>query len=230
MGSIDGVNGYQASSGIPTRLTDPYGFFSTDLHNTILTRAFTGVLSTPEVGVLKEASAYVDNFITGQSRRLSYQHAMRGAGQSVAAARALYEEYLVDQLARAADTFNMSVVCGWRTREDASLFELGQGMHALMDSHSAYRSGFEVWNGLVPNTTDLVGFFGRSWDHHVNEDRITSDDPMVLAAQASVYLYYHQYRSVVQLGKLSGYGDPERYRALARMVLGAGYAGFSEDW
>jgi RHS repeat-associated protein len=122
----------------PVKRFDLSGLWLAGAHNAILDYAFGGVLDSDDINILKDASAFQDDSFGGASE--SYMHAMRPPWQTVETATNLYKKFLCDQLSRAQRARQLG-------RNYESLFSLGRGMHALMDSTSPSHSGFQVWLG-----------------------------------------------------------------------------------
>jgi len=186
------------------------------------------ILRPNEVAILKRASADVDSFWTGQSRALSYQHHMTGEGQSVPEATALYQYFIVNQLALTA--WEEVGGCGFGDHESA-LYSLGRGMHAVVDSHSPYHKDLQVWNGIVPGGVAWIlgpasavfvgiGIWTNDLTHHFAENKIQNTDPSVIAAIAAAGDYYRAFESVVSLARLMRGSSVHGYQSLANMELG----------
>ena len=93
------------------------------------------------------------------------------------------------------------------------MFQLGMGMHAIMDSHSPFHQGFQVWNGL--------GAWREALEHSRGERKIAENDPSVLAAIDDVDDYYRLYGYIFQLSRISS-TDPR--------VLAIAYLSGYQSW
>ena len=97
------------------------------------------------IGLLERASDELDER-TGIGVRYTYMHAMRRPFESVAAARALYDQFLADRRsyakyvadrAKKGDAFCSDI--------EAAIWALGEATHAFEDSYSPAHRGFQVW-------------------------------------------------------------------------------------
>ena len=163
-GGVDS-NSYGYSLLDPINLQDLNGLWPTRIHNAMLEYSFGDILSPREIGILEDASRYVD---ADQSVEGSYKHAMRAPGQDPAFARELTRRFIRLML-RAARSAAKNGAC------DSALFLMGQAFHAMMDQSSPWHTSVSgepiVWSGV------------RSWKyslgdiHHALSEPLTSPYP-----------------------------------------------------
>jgi len=111
-------------------------------HNHILNEAFDGPsgpsLAKEDVDTLKAASAAVDK---DQSTDGSYQHAMRSPNETVDDAQVKAEGFVLGKMMAA-------VLLEKNGNHNNAMFQLGEGMHTLMDSTSPAHAGYQEWKGM----------------------------------------------------------------------------------
>jgi RHS repeat-associated protein len=90
-------NRYVYARNNPLAYVDPNGKWSTPVHERIIDVVFNTILSAPDLGILKQASAYVDKF---QGEAFAFEHGMRALDQPVWQARSLGEAFIFDFLPR----------------------------------------------------------------------------------------------------------------------------------
>jgi len=148
----------------PLRFVDKNGMWPTNIHNQIIDAAFPN-LSSAQRQILKDVSAHQDSILSGgQSGPLSYEHAMRGPGQSVAEAQEDFNDFVSmneDQAMKTQISFWLSGKTGY---SDKALAEFAAALHAIEDSTSPAHAGFQLWEWYNPK---LV------WQHHWAENTIT---------------------------------------------------------
>ncbi|MBI5374834.1 MAG: RHS domain-containing protein [Candidatus Schekmanbacteria bacterium] len=133
------LNPYVYVTNNPLALTDPEGIWPEDIHNKIIGRGLSDILLPNEIKTLEKASKDIDNPLN-QGKDSSYQHAMCSPCQTPQEAERLWNLFIEQQLQNAINAPN---------RKEA-IYELGKGMHALMDSTSPTHKGFQVWGGMWP--------------------------------------------------------------------------------
>ena len=116
----------------PINFYDSNGEWSKRIHNLILDRAFSGILTSQQIQILKDASVAVDE---DQSFSGAYKHAMRQYGETVEEAENKMNEFVTEKLVEFIHS----------EREDEAYFALGQALHPLMDLTSPAHTGFQPW-------------------------------------------------------------------------------------
>lgn len=151
IGLAGGINLYSYTSR-PTDQVDPLGLFNTWAHKRLINHSFSGFLSAREISTLGAGSTFADSGVF-QEPGYSYMHAMRDGTrqQGAAAAEVEYNRFVERQLEIAVRLHDMG-------DPEGALFQLGMGMHALMDNMSPSHSGFQPWRGLwyLKDYIDLV--------------------------------------------------------------------------
>ena len=132
----------------PLALKDDNGKWPTSIHNQIIDKAFPN-LTPAQRQILKNVSAKQDGILNGgQSKALSFEHAMRAPGQSVADAQAKYNDFVQTKEGSAN---NLQI---WMSDPDAEFTTLtpealeafGAALHAIEDSLSPAHEGFQIWD------------------------------------------------------------------------------------
>ena len=161
----------------PLQFVDKTGRWPTSIHNKIIEQAFKGTLTPDQIQILKDVSAQQDSILGGgQANALSFQHAMRAPGQSVAEAAADYQ-YFVSMNEEAATKAQVSFwIAGNPEFSNDALKRFAAALHAILDSTSPAHAGFQVWDWRNPA---LV------WRHHWAENTINQQqlNTAVAAAQ-----------------------------------------------
>jgi RHS repeat-associated protein len=135
-----GNNLYCLNKNDSVGLYDPLGLFWTMGHNRIIDTVFD-FLSKSDRIMLKAGSRVVDKVYS--EVEYSYRHAMTPGLPGWTKERAIHEasDFVWDQLYAAID----AAQGGNRWR---GLFELGMGMHTMMDSMCPEHEDFQVWHGF----------------------------------------------------------------------------------
>lgn len=163
----------------PVDFVDMLGLWETDVHHDIVDRWLPDdpyarykwrCCRIPVKSLLQDGSDAIDgagghfaNFLSAQSSKNANQHAMRSPSQTVAQARALYNQFLNDHIQRAKDAAAKARTrrsgAGWDCAfMHAAIRELGMAFHAYSDSLSPSHSGFQTWWGPI----DGVKAFGAA--------------------------------------------------------------------
>ncbi|MBL7994997.1 RHS repeat-associated core domain-containing protein, partial [bacterium] len=119
----------------PILMVDPNGKWPTEIHNTIIQRAFASSLSSQELKVLQNASYYADHKPGAQGSGSANEHSMSQPGQKKADAEKNTKEFIESKI----DEFV-------NKDGDEALFALGEAMHAVMDGTSPTHSGYQEWS------------------------------------------------------------------------------------
>jgi RHS repeat-associated protein len=134
----------------PLQFVDENGSWPTQIHNKIIDAAFPN-LTTAQRQILKDVSAHQDAILTdgnimgGQAGALSFQHAMRDSGQSVAEAESDYN-YFVSLNEDEATRIQIGFwAAGNQGFSNNALAEFALALHAILDSTSPSHAGFQVW-------------------------------------------------------------------------------------
>lgn len=148
----------------PFRFVDKNGKWPTAIHNQIIDAAFPN-LTPGQRQILKDVSAHQDSILGGgQGGALSYEHAMRGPGQSVADTQAEYQDFVSTNEDQATSTqINFWAASNPGLSNDA-LAKFAAALRAVLDSTSPAHAGFQVWQWWNPV---LV------WKHHWAENSIS---------------------------------------------------------
>jgi hypothetical protein len=151
IGEAGGINLYGYVGNNPINEIDPFGLWTTDIHNQLIDAAFPN-LTPGQRQILKDASAEVDSLIPGQLSKNSHTHAMSQRGESPEQAALKWSKYLQDQQDKARRAQHTGkVLCGGPGRPvivpdfEKALDEIGKGLHALSDSTSPSHRGFQPW-------------------------------------------------------------------------------------
>jgi RHS repeat-associated protein len=144
---------YRYASADPLRNVDPLGLWSTHVHNLLIDFVF-GNLNPPsalvlppwEVGILRQASADID---VNQDPQIQYQHAMRAPNESPEHAAKQWAAFICRRL-HVAQNYAAA------NNRSRALYELGLGMHAIMDSTAPGHLGFQSWRGMPKGLRDLT--------------------------------------------------------------------------
>jgi RHS repeat-associated protein len=177
-------NMYAYSYNNPFSFVDKNGKWPTSTHNLIIDTAFPN-LTPGQRQILKNVSANQDGILNGgQSGALSFQHAMRGPGQSVDDAQAEYQDFVSLNEDMAFQTQMNFWAAGNPGLSNDALAEFGAALHAIEDSTSPAHAGFQVWEWWKPA---LV------WKHHWAENSISPQqlNTAVTAARSAFNSTFH---------------------------------------
>jgi RHS repeat-associated protein len=170
-------NMYSYAYNNPLQFVDKTGRWPTSIHNTIIEQAFQDTLAPDQIQILKGVSAQQDSILGGgQANALSFQHAMRAPGQSVAEAQQDFEDF-VSMNEDAATKAQVSFwIAGNQGFSNVALKRFAAALHAILDSTSPAHAGFQIWDWRNPA---LV------WRHHWTENTINQQqlNNAVAAAQ-----------------------------------------------
>ena len=132
----------------PLSLKDENGKWPTSIHNQIIDKAFPN-LSPAQRQILKNVSANQDGVMNGgQSKDLSFEHAMRAPGQSVADAQAKFSDFVStnEAVANNSQIYFSDPDTEMTEINSESLAAFGEALHAIEDSLSPAHAGFQVWD------------------------------------------------------------------------------------
>lgn len=149
----------------PLALKDTNGKWPTSIHNQIIDNAFPN-LSPAQRQILKNVSANQDGILNGgQSKGLSFEHAMREPGQSVADAQGKFNDFVKnnEDAANNLQIYMSDPDTEFTTLTPEALEAFGAALHAIEDSLSPAHAGFQVWDY---NPIHIV-------QHHFNENSIS---------------------------------------------------------
>jgi hypothetical protein len=112
-----------------------YPFYT---HAAIINAAFGGSLSAEKIGYLIAGSEYADSS-PFQDEEHSYMHAMRTRSQSRKEAEQLTNAFVIQQLLAYQEFMSQGNVA-------EAFFQLGMGMHPLMDMYSPSHISWKEWD------------------------------------------------------------------------------------
>jgi RHS repeat-associated protein len=137
----------------PLAYVDRNGKWPTPTHVRIDTAALGQALTPDQMRLVESVSAGQDNpFLGGQFNGVAYEHAMRGPGQTVEQAEALYNGFVSGQVQAAQEAqikFWMANP-GSHSLSDEALVHFAMALHAVDDSTSPAHAGFQYWNWINP--------------------------------------------------------------------------------
>jgi RHS repeat-associated protein len=191
----------------PLTMIDRNGKWPTEIHNEIIDNAFPN-LSNRQRQILKDISAKQDSVTSGgQGTDVAYEHAMRNANQTVAEAKALYDNYVANQgdIAQDAQMDWYLQEPDWPALSDEALGDFGKALHAVLDSTSPAHEGFQVWKHWL--------HFGRDMDHKGREATIT---PMQM--RSAVAAARSQFNDVFNRFGFQAFQDQPVYVVTSRII------------
>jgi RHS repeat-associated protein len=146
------LNRYNYSLNNPYRYIDPDGKWPKEVHNTIISRAFSGgnyKLSPKIIAAMQRGSSEADS-TKYQDTRHSYMHAMRAEGQDAGDAAGLAVTFITQKMTEYKTLMNEG-------KTEKAYEALGMAMHPLMDATSPSHEGMQEWK-LIP-LINLLGFY-----------------------------------------------------------------------
>jgi RHS repeat-associated protein len=191
-----GDNLYCFVSNDPVNQTDELGLWATPVHHRLVEDWLDpshnnnvdyhhypwGCCIIDVIKAIQDGSDEVDgvggvgnatHWCEAQSSGLSFQHAMRdgASGQTVAAAQALYTQFLNNNVSGAmklADSARQSASCKGIT---SALVFLGKAYHSYSDSLSPAHAGFQPWWGPVdgPRLLGPINYYNFVETHESRE-------------------------------------------------------------
>ena len=199
-----GMNLYSIAENNPITLFDVIGLWGTDQHHALIETWLKN--KTPagqifpdywthykwhcfEINVLAALQKGSDNvdgvgqgalgFCDAQSSALSYQHSMRAFWQTVAAARAKRDSFVLNKETEAVENMvyaetesdNGSTAAAWDVEQ--AVTRVGEAAHPIEDDTSPPHQGFQVWFGPVDGITILGadGYAAFCLIHHERESK-----------------------------------------------------------
>jgi RHS repeat-associated protein len=159
IGLAGGLNGYGYAGQDPIRRIDPNGLWSTEAHAYFIDQAFAGLPLTLRQAI-KTGSEEADSLLYYQTDAYSYMHAMSSAALTKEQAMVKYEQFVADKL----NAFKTQIACARNVlQRKAAYAQLGQAMHAVMDSTSPAHRGFQKWessealrHGIWPSSEEDI--------------------------------------------------------------------------
>jgi len=137
IGLAGGVNRHSYVRSNPLRYADPLGLWSTEAHDYFIDKL--GYMPYQSAW-MKEGSAYADSS-KFQDGAHSYMHAMSSSILNKEEALKKYCQFLNNKLAY----FNDNRLSNDPKVRHSAYFNLGMGLHAIMDSTSPVHRGFQLW-------------------------------------------------------------------------------------
>ncbi len=139
------LNRYAYSLNNPYRYIDSDGKWPEQVHNTIISRAFSGgsyKLSDRAIASLMRGSNRADSN-QYQDPSHSYMHAMRASGQSPQDAEKIMHDFIKQKVGEYKTLLSQG-------NADKAYESLGMAMHPLMDATSPSHAGMQMWAGMFP--------------------------------------------------------------------------------
>ena len=140
VGLYGGISTFGYGGGNPLSFRDPKGLWSTAAHNAII-NAYGNLASLPPeyIAAMQQGSYDADHGSSYQDSYHSYMHAMSSSKLSKAEACKMLNDFVGNTVAKAnalADSGD----------QKGAYYELGFGLHAIMDSTSPAHAGFQEWH------------------------------------------------------------------------------------
>jgi RHS repeat-associated protein len=145
------LNKYSYSVNNPYRYLDPNGKWPEQVHNAIITSAFSGGkyrLSESARTALMRGSANADSR-EYQDTGHSYMHAMTAPGQSSQDAEKIMNNFIKQKVGEYKTLMSQG-------NSDKAYEALGMAMHPLMDATSPSHEGMQTWNSPLTHPIEAL--------------------------------------------------------------------------
>jgi RHS repeat-associated protein len=179
------LNRYSYGLNNPYRYIDPDGKWPEEVHNTIISRAFSGgkyILSTNAMSALMSGSKRADSN-QYQDLAHSYMHAMRASGQSPQDAERMMNDFIKEKMREYKTLLSQG-------NEDKAYESLGMAMHPLMDATSPSHEGFREWLGVLPVIPNTIKASQHGWNER--EDIFNSNTDYSRRSVESIRKFYNE--------------------------------------
>lgn len=157
-GNPQSWNRYAYASNNPLKMIDRNGLWSTDVHNTIIDKAFPG-LSDHQRTVLKAASIGMDYCPMCQSKLSNHTHFMKSPGEDAGQARAAAQKYIAKE-ERVARQSQGGAPTSTAEITDQSLKHFGKATHTVTDgispAHVDVKGDPRDWSGVPLSSSAVV--------------------------------------------------------------------------
>ena len=131
---IYGLQSFRYVRNRPATRIDAAGLWATGRHNAWLSELFYRYIPQNDIYILMKAGEDLD---ADQSEEVQYMHAMAGGFESPEHAEKQWRAFVCRELKTAIRA----------PSHPMAMYELGRGLHALMDSTSPSHAGFQPWPG-----------------------------------------------------------------------------------